>query len=218
MIRCQECGKKISDKATTCPKCGCPVCTINEQDANIMEMNKEKPFKLKNKRSKKIIIGTVCCIVLLIALNYMFPRFKWDEVKISTTLPRTESQWGELSSNRDDYLCLYVHQISSDEYSQYLEDCKEEGFNLDVVLDEHSYQACNNEGYQLELYYFTNDKEMRISVDAPMEMMKIQWSTSAIAQILPVPEFEEGYVKEDDDKMYEVYLRSISKEAMESYM
>ena len=25
LIKCKECGREISDKATTCPHCGCPV-------------------------------------------------------------------------------------------------------------------------------------------------------------------------------------------------
>ena len=25
LIKCSECGAEISDKATECPKCGCPV-------------------------------------------------------------------------------------------------------------------------------------------------------------------------------------------------
>ena len=25
LIKCEECGKKVSDKATFCPHCGCPV-------------------------------------------------------------------------------------------------------------------------------------------------------------------------------------------------
>ena len=26
LIKCPECGKKISDKAPSCPNCGCPKC------------------------------------------------------------------------------------------------------------------------------------------------------------------------------------------------
>ena len=29
LINCQECGKEISDKATSCPNCGCPVLKYN---------------------------------------------------------------------------------------------------------------------------------------------------------------------------------------------
>ena len=25
LITCPECGKEVSDKATTCPNCGCPL-------------------------------------------------------------------------------------------------------------------------------------------------------------------------------------------------
>ena len=28
LIKCPECGKEISDKATSCPNCGCPVSAI----------------------------------------------------------------------------------------------------------------------------------------------------------------------------------------------
>lgn len=35
LINCPECGKEISDKATTCPNCGCPVAKrIEEQSEN----------------------------------------------------------------------------------------------------------------------------------------------------------------------------------------
>ena len=29
LIKCIECGKEISDKATTCPHCGCPISETN---------------------------------------------------------------------------------------------------------------------------------------------------------------------------------------------
>ena len=32
LIKCPECGKEISDKATSCPNCGCPVSVPKESD------------------------------------------------------------------------------------------------------------------------------------------------------------------------------------------
>lgn len=45
LINCSECGKEISDKASTCPNCGCPVekmdaeniCSINGNSYNLLE-------------------------------------------------------------------------------------------------------------------------------------------------------------------------------------
>ena len=39
LIKCQECGKEISDRATSCPHCGCPLveknhCIINGVDVD----------------------------------------------------------------------------------------------------------------------------------------------------------------------------------------
>ena len=31
MIECPECGKSISDKAATCPGCGCPIASVNDK-------------------------------------------------------------------------------------------------------------------------------------------------------------------------------------------
>ena len=48
LIKCPECGKEMSDKATACPNCGCPINRIKtetEQDRiNTREKNKGKNF------------------------------------------------------------------------------------------------------------------------------------------------------------------------------
>lgn len=33
LMECPECGGKVSDKASFCPHCGCPICTAPEQSA-----------------------------------------------------------------------------------------------------------------------------------------------------------------------------------------
>lgn len=35
LIKCKECGKEISDKATACPHCGCPVQTTDEAKVEV---------------------------------------------------------------------------------------------------------------------------------------------------------------------------------------
>lgn len=29
LIKCEECGKEVSDKAKACPNCGCPIASLN---------------------------------------------------------------------------------------------------------------------------------------------------------------------------------------------
>lgn len=86
LIKCSECGADISEKASICPKCGCPA------DVSI-EFIKNK----KKHRQKKIVIGiiSVFAIVIICLSIYKFITrpdtsgyfndFKWgmtyDEVK-----------------------------------------------------------------------------------------------------------------------------------------
>lgn len=61
MIKCPECGKKISDKAEACPNCGCP---IDKNSLNNID-NQKKP---KKNNALKILITVV--VVLLYSEAY----------------------------------------------------------------------------------------------------------------------------------------------------
>ena len=55
LIKCKECGHEISDKASTCPKCGCPI------------GNQPNGFNVNNKKSGGKWLTAVLSIVVLIA-------------------------------------------------------------------------------------------------------------------------------------------------------
>ena len=64
MIKCTECGKEMSDKATVCPNCGCP---IEEIKAKLGEIESEREEKLKAKEED----GFVCMPYLIHQLLYL---------------------------------------------------------------------------------------------------------------------------------------------------
>lgn len=95
LIKCSECGKEISDKASSCPHCGCPVeisiveapteVESEESDFVVSEPEEEKIEKTKEKRERKpikplpIIITVVVLIVacvLVWLLGIKMPRDK----------------------------------------------------------------------------------------------------------------------------------------------
>ena len=49
LIKCPECGKEISDKASNCPNCGCPI----EQKSKIEEPENKIE---KNQIEEKIVM------------------------------------------------------------------------------------------------------------------------------------------------------------------
>ena len=79
LIKCSECGKEISDRARSCPHCGCPVEGTEELVDKIV-VEKEAPEekteetksgeikpKEKKKLSKKGIIAIIVAIVVIAA-------------------------------------------------------------------------------------------------------------------------------------------------------
>lgn len=68
LIKCPECGKEISDKASSCPNCGCPIeIQKTEVSGNISDqLITEQPLKKSNK--KIIPIAAVLIIVVIIGV------------------------------------------------------------------------------------------------------------------------------------------------------
>lgn len=64
LIKCPECGKEISDKAKSCPNCGCPICgEIKVEGKRFSELSEEtvnyavryrQPIDQKMKNQKKL--------------------------------------------------------------------------------------------------------------------------------------------------------------------
>lgn len=91
LIKCTECGKKISNKATTCPNCGCPVTTTPVATTEIKQPISEKKTK-KGGCLKTILIylGILIVISTIIAI-----RFQEDPDKMQSLLQTENSETSE---------------------------------------------------------------------------------------------------------------------------
>lgn len=85
LIKCTECGKEISDKATSCPNCGCPIedsaqNKTNESINNTVkgsytapvktDVKPERRYENKN-HAPKVLIGIIILCVLLKACSLL---------------------------------------------------------------------------------------------------------------------------------------------------
>lgn len=60
LIKCSECGKEISDRASVCIHCGCPLIISEIKEDNL-------PKVVKGKRKKLIMYIVIICILLVVA-------------------------------------------------------------------------------------------------------------------------------------------------------
>lgn len=73
LIKCNECGKEISDKATTCPNCGCPI-SVKPKDEAI-----KNNAKKKKSHTPSILIIIICIIAFSAIVNGISKSTKKEE-------------------------------------------------------------------------------------------------------------------------------------------
>lgn len=72
LIRCPECNREISDKATACPGCGYPLNSTSQETAEKEQLLKEAEEKDKQfikKAAVVMIIGVVIMLTLIFVLS-----------------------------------------------------------------------------------------------------------------------------------------------------
>lgn len=130
LIKCKECGKEISDKATACPHCGCPVQTA---DGAKVEMQEESTVKGKDQSQgavpvKKKKKGHGCLMTIIV--------FALICVAVNVAVTNDAKDRKENPQKYDDSIAAKYIDVSSEESSKIdavLNDC---GIT-DVVSFEH---------------------------------------------------------------------------------
>lgn len=73
LIKCTECGKEISDKALTCPNCGCPCVPsqpVSGKAQRALVSDSSKPIKKKDSS-----LSVIACVFSGIAILCPLPIF-----------------------------------------------------------------------------------------------------------------------------------------------
>lgn len=96
-------------------------------------------------------------------------KIVWEDIILGDMLPEPPSDKGEIKMNAADMLMLDIYDVSSRQYVDYIEECKEEGFDVDADSVSVFYRAYNTEGYSLSLSHYANDEKMGISIYAPKQ-------------------------------------------------
>ncbi len=91
LIKCPECGKEISDKATACPNCGCPIQSTEDPTPVVQRTAEEKP----KKKSKAALIAVVAAIVLLGALCAAYFVFFSPGAKLRSTYNQAMAMYND---------------------------------------------------------------------------------------------------------------------------
>lgn len=155
LIKCKECGNEISDMATTCPKCGCPV--VSEEN-NIVEDNIVNEVLEENapKGAKKKTIITICgglaaVIVIICIVIFVFSTKKKNKYEDAMRLMddgeinEAYDLFKDLGDYREaeKYAADLYNKITYEEAMQYIYD-GEYDKGIDMLYEISDYEEAAN--------------------------------------------------------------------------
>ncbi|MDO4647105.1 MAG: zinc-ribbon domain-containing protein [Eubacteriales bacterium] len=168
-------------------------------------------------------------LILILALLLCIPfvrygakeapkRISWPQDGLASNLPKPSSRYGEIKSNSSEYFRADLDNTTENKYNSYLSSCKEAGYTVDAVDDSNSYSAYNEEGYYLNLDYYSFNESLSISLDAPLVLKELTWPESTTAAQLPAPSSSLGKILRDTEDFLSLYVGDTSEEAYLAYV
>ncbi len=159
------------------------------------------------------VILTLISVFVLSACNPDVEEIDWANIELGYILPEPKSNLMKIISNDDDSLLVYIHNYFETDYIEYQQFCeKDKGFNIETESTSSSFNAYNQDGYFLSLYYSDSQNEMHISLDAPIPMENFELPEYAIMAGLPVPSSSIGHFNWQNTDGFFLYVGETSKE------
>lgn len=93
LIKCSECGKKISDKAEKCVNCGTPISEMSKKSVEAdEELNGLRSYIKRDSKLKKIFLVVLIFLVVGIVLSNVIKT-----IKENNEMSESEKRWMEES-------------------------------------------------------------------------------------------------------------------------
>lgn len=199
VVLCRNCNNTMVKGTKICPTCGA---------------KNKKPFY---KKWWFILIVFIVVVGLFGLIGGDSEKIDWNDLELGYMLPEPDSNKGKIISDLDTYLGVYIDKISKTEYNDYVVECTEMGYTVESDKNGNNYNAYNEDGYLLGLYYIENSEELHISLDAPEELGILNWPNSDLAKLIPEPNSTTGKVARESSDGFYIYVGETSIEDFNSY-
>jgi len=145
-------------------------------------------------------------------------KINFNDIYLKDEIPNINKQNGEIHNDSKDGLRITLCGIDKRLYKKYYDETIKKGYTIDSEDDTTTYQAYNEEGYKISLYWDEEDKELTVDLSAPIKMKNIIWPTTGLATKIPKPNSTLGKISLDDSDTFSVYIGNTSEEDFENYI
>ncbi|MGM9947921.1 DUF6591 domain-containing protein [Floccifex sp.] len=170
-------------------------------------------------KSKRKWVIQKCLLILSIVvvisfLMYYGHPYHWLDTGLSTKIPAINARSGEIWVNDEEELDLELKGISDSKYEDYVSECEEMGYCIDVEKTMYSFVAFNEEGYKLELYHYDSDLSIVLKAPQTGDINFVWPDMDCIEKI----EYTSGKMKESSTEYFDFYIYDISPVQFQNYL
>ena len=154
----------------------------------------------------------------------LVPNEPWPESGIVTRIPQPEGNDFKYNIISNSASSFYANVRCSDKNEmaayirEYAEQCQEYGFVRDPDIQDIYFTGFDSEGYELKVRDFSNINEMTVSLDAPLVMSSLTWTTDPNFAQVPVPDSRTGILRYERGNHYTVIIGDTDYQAFEAYV
>lgn len=142
----------------------------------------------------------------------------WEAKGIGNILPEPDTGRFEGLLDLEDSFSAHVNDVSLDDFQEYVEKCKDNGFIVDSEETSDGYDAYNKEGCSLSLSYMAISDMYYISLYGSRVEGTFDWPTTGLATLIPVPETNIGSITIDSSSQLNVFVGETTKEKYDEYV
>ncbi len=130
--------------------------------------------RVNNTIKFKAIAGAIMVIAALIFMlfrngtidttNYDV-ELKWQTNGLFSYLPEPTISTGKITMETEKQIQFELYKVTESDFEDYVTACKEAGFTVDITKTDSVFYADNEDGLDLNLFYYSNKKTLKVSLD-----------------------------------------------------
>ena len=189
-------------------------------------------LKMVNKYNKKPVLSLLSNIFAIVALIMIvvwviaigmnsnpekyYEEKTWPTMGMGSDLPEPEKAPYDLY-NSERYLSARISDVDRAFFENYINICKEAGYNIDSKLENKTYTAYNDKDDELIIHFFY-DNEVDITMNKALQFTDFYWPKSGGMQYIPEPKSDTICVEALSDSSARLYIGNVSKKYMLEYI
>lgn len=111
----------------------------------------------------------------------------WPDDSLAAKVPTPRSSSGEIDNNNETILQAWVFDSDEAAFNDYVKRCEAAGFTVDEEKIGVNYEAFNEEGYKVSVYFWKDDQKFALNLEPPIQLSEIVWPTTGPAAGVPAP-------------------------------